>query len=341
VKAAVLHAPYDLAVEDVQDPRVKAGHVLVRVHATAICGTDVGIYRGKAKARLPRILGHESTGTVAGVGEAVQDLAVGDRVVLNSVIFCRHCPLCFSGRVNLCPNGGLMGREVDGTFAEYAVVPDFNAIKMPDGISHEDGTSLIALATVFQSQEKIRVAPGRSVAIIGQGAAGLLQTRITFLRGARPVFAISRSRWKLDLAERFGGTAVDAAKTDPVSAVLDATGGVGVDVVVECVGDGSTLGQAMRMVRPGGTVLCFGIMPDLIEGFPGYLMYFKELLLVGSRGMTPNDFRSAIDVVESGDLDLTPLITHRFALEQTKEALDLVDAEPGKALRVVVRAAER
>ncbi len=340
MKAAVLHTPYDLRIEDVQDPPVEAGHVIVRVHATAICGTDMGIYKGKTKTRLPRILGHESTGTVAEAGEGVRDLEVGDRVVLNSVIFCRHCPMCFSGRVNLCPNGGLMGREVEGTFAEYAVVPDFNAIKIPDGISHEDGTSLIALATVFQSQQKIHIAPGASVAVIGQGPAGLLQTRISFLRGARPVVAVSRSGWKLDLAERFGGTAVDAADGDPVGAILDATGGLGADVVIECVGNGGTLSQALRMVRPGGTVLCFGTMPELIDGFPGYLVYFKELSLVGSRGMTPNDFRSAIDVVEGGGLDLKPLITHRFSLQQTKEAFDLVDAEPGKALRVVVHTAD-
>jgi L-iditol 2-dehydrogenase len=340
MKAAVLHAPYQLAVDDVRQPVVEAGHVLVRIQATAICGTDVGIYKGRTKIRLPRILGHESTGVVAQAGEGVSGLQVGDRVVLNSVIFCRHCPFCFSGKVNLCPNGGLMGREVEGTFAEYAVVPDFNAIKMPDSVPYEDGTSLIALATVFQSHQKISIAPGTSVAVIGQGAAGLLQTRISILRGAKPVFAISRSRWKLDIAERYGGAAIDAAHTDPVGAVLEATGGSGVDIVIECVGDGATLGQAMQMARPGGAVVCFGIMPELIEGFPGYLMYFKELSLVGTRGMTPNDFRSAIEVVESGSLDVKPLITHRYGLERTKEALDLVDKEPGKTLRVVVNIAD-
>jgi len=282
------------------------------------------------------IQGHESTGVVAEVGEGAIGLEVGDRVVLNSVIFCRHCAFCYSGKVNLCPNGGLMGREVDGTFAEYVCLPDFNAIRMPDSISDEDGTSLIALATVFQSHEKLSIPPGQSVAVIGQGAAGLLQTRLSVVSGAGPVFAITRSQWKLDIAESFGATPIVAGKVDPVAAVIAATGGVGADIVIESAGNGSTLHQAMQMVRPGGTVLCFGIMPASVDAFDGYAMYFKELTLVGSRGMAPNNFTSAIALVESGGLDLAPFVTHRFGLEQTKEALDLVDQEAGKTLRVVV-----
>ena len=121
-----------------------------------------------------------------------------------------------------------------------------------------------------------------------------------------------------------------------MAAVLAATGGVGADIVVESVGSGATLRQAMAMVRPGGTVLCFGILPARVEAFDGYAMYFKELRLLGSRGMTPNDFTAAIAIVESGRLDLAPLVTHRFGLEETREALELVDREPGTALRVVV-----
>lgn len=336
MKAAVLHAPLELRIEDVSRPAVPPGHVLVRVKATAICGTDVGIYRGDVAARLPVIQGHESTGVVAELGVGAQGLEVGDRVVLNSVVFCGRCAFCFSGHLNLCVNGGLMGREMDGTFAEYVAVPDVNGIKIPESISFEDGTSLIALATVFRSHAKLRITPGQSVAVIGQGAAGLLQTRVSVLSGADPVFAVARSAWKLDIAESFGAVPIAAGQVDPVRAVMDATGGVGADVVIESVGSGTTLRQAMGMVRPGGTVLCFGILPGDLGGFDGYAVYFKELTLVGSRGMVPNDFASAISVVESGSVDLRPFITHRFTLEQTKEALDLVDGAGGSSLRVVV-----
>ncbi|MCL4442164.1 MAG: alcohol dehydrogenase catalytic domain-containing protein [Firmicutes bacterium] len=336
MRAAVLRNPYQLSVDDVPQPEVKPGYVLVKVKATAICGTDVGIYKGKVATILPRILGHESTGEVVEAGPEVNELKPGDRVVLNSVIFCCHCPYCYNGQVNLCENGGLMGREVDGTFAEYVAVPDFNAIKIPDCISYEDGTSLIALATVFRSHSRIKIMPGESVAVLGQGAAGLLQTRLAVLEGAEPVFAITRSQWKLDIAAQFGARIINARDVDPVVAVKEATGGRGTDLVIESVGSSATLHQAMEMVRPGGTVLFFGIAPASLDNFYGYAMYYKELALVGSRGMTPRDFELAIKVVENGKINLTPLISHRYNLANITQALEFVDKTPGDALRVVV-----
>lgn len=337
MKAAVLRGPYDLIVEEVPRPKVQPGFVVVNVKATAICGTDVGIYKGKVvPPKLPVIQGHESTGEIVEVGPDVTDLKVGDRVVLNSIIFCRHCAYCYAGKVNLCPNGGLMGREVDGTFAEYVAVPDYNCIKIPDTLSYEDGTSLIALATVFRSHEKIDIIPGETVAVIGQGAAGLLQTRMSVIRGAEPVFAITRSQWKLDIAEKYGAKIINAGKMDPVAAVKEATGGLGVDLAIESVGSGATLHQAMDMVRPGGTVLFFGIAPASMDDFNGYAMYYKEIKLIGSKGMVPKDFHTGIKLAASGKMDLHDLITHRFDLDHVKDALDLVDKRPGEALRVVV-----
>jgi threonine dehydrogenase-like Zn-dependent dehydrogenase len=192
------------------------------------------------------------------------------------------------------------------------------------------------LSTVFHSHDRIRMTPGETAAVIGQGAAGLMQTRLTVIRGAEPVFAISRSQWKLDIAETFGAAIINAGKEDPVQAVKDATGGLGVDLAIESVGSGATLRQAMDMVRPGGTVLLFGIAPAAMDGFNGYAMYYKEINLIGSRGMTPKDFHRGIKVLESGKMDLHSLITHRFDLDHVRDALDLVDRRPGDALRVVV-----
>lgn len=336
MKAAVLRKPYELVVEDVPRPLVRPGYVVVEVKATAVCGTDVGIYTGKSVIPLPVIQGHESTGLVVEIGPEVTELAVGDRVVLNSAVFCRHCPDCYTGRTNLCPNGGLMGRELDGTFAQFVAVPDYSCIKIPPSLGYEDGTSLITLATVFRSHDKIRLAPGNTVAVIGLGAAGLLQTRLSVISGADPVFAVGRSKWKLEIAQQWGARSIDASRLDPVSAVKEATCGQGVDVAIECVGSGTTLRQAMEMVRPGGTVLFFGIAPPSLPDFNGYAMYYKELTLVGSRGMTPADFHAGIKVVAAGRVDLGRLVTHRFHLDRVKEAMDLVATKGGQTLRVVV-----
>jgi L-iditol 2-dehydrogenase len=336
MKAAVLRAPYQLSIEDVSKPEVKPGEVLINVKASAICGTDVGIYKGLEPCLLPVIQGHESTGQVVSVGKGVTDLKVGDRVVLASIIFCRHCSYCYSGKANLCPNGGLLGREVPGSFAEYVTVPDYNAIKIPDSISYEDGTHLVALSTVYVAQEKISILPGQTVAVIGQGTAGLMHSRVSILSGAMPVFAVDISPWKLNIAEQYGAVPVNASKVDPVKYIKEKTGGKGVDLVIEAAGNGATLRQAMEMVKPGGTVLCFGILPPSVDNFNGYAMYFKELKLVGSRSVTHRGFELGINLLQSGKLNGDPLITHRFSLDRVKDALELVNQKTGNVLRVLI-----
>jgi 2-desacetyl-2-hydroxyethyl bacteriochlorophyllide A dehydrogenase len=336
MKAAILRAPLELKIEDVPVPQAKAGEVLIRVRASAICGTDVSIYKGLEPCVLPVIQGHESTGEVVEIGQGVVDLRVGDRVVLTSIISCRRCSYCLSGKANLCPNGGLLGREVPGSFAEYVTVPDYNAIKIPDSIGYECGTHLVALATVYVAQQKISITPGQTVAVIGQGTTGLLHARISVLSGAMPVYAVELSPWKLDIARQYGAVPVNAAAVDPVEYIKHETGGEGVDLAIEAAGTGTTLRQAMEMVKPGGTVLCFGILPPRVEDFYGYAMYFKELRLIGSRSVTHRGFELGINLLQSGTFNGDPLITHRFTLEQTPAALEFVSKNSGDVLRAVI-----
>ncbi|HUW64800.1 MAG TPA: alcohol dehydrogenase catalytic domain-containing protein [Spirochaetia bacterium] len=336
MKAAVLKSAYHVVVEDVPKPEVKPGHVLLNLKASAICGTDVGLYKGKVPVAMPRIIGHESAGQIVEVGQGVTSVKPGDRVVLNPLIFCRQCFYCFEGKTNLCENGGLRGRESDGTFAEFVVVPEYNVAKISDSISYDDATSLVALATVYQAQRKVNIVPGETVAVLGQGAAGLLHTQLARLAGARPVYAITRSQWKLDIAKTYGAETINGGETDPVAVVRENTGGRGADVVIESVGHEATIRQAMEMVRPGGRVLLFGITGPVINNFYGYAMYYKDLSLIGSRAMTPYDFELSIRAVESGALSLGSIVTHRFPLDDIVDALNLVDKRPGDALRVVI-----
>lgn len=338
MKAAVLHAPKDLRIEEVPRPEPKPGEVLLRVRATAICGTDVGIYMGKEKTSYPRIQGHESTGEVAAIGEGVKGFQVGDRVVINPALFCRECTYCFSGSTNLCNRGGLFGREFDGSFAEFVAVPAYALHKLPPEISFIDGTSLNVLATVLRSHDRFNIKPGDVVAVVGQGVAGLLQTRVAKLRGASTVIGISRSQWKLDLARKYGADEVaGAGGADAVREVLKLTGGRGADVVIESVGKADTLREAMEMARPGGTVVAFGVGARSIDGFPHYLLYYKELDLVGSRGMRPVDYENGIKLCASGQIDLKPLVTEVLPLEKLQEGMETMASNPGKALRIVIQ----
>ncbi len=335
MKAAVLKAPKDLRIEDVPVPEAGYGEVLIRVRATAICGTDVSFYEGKTEVDYPRILGHESAGEVVDTGEGVKTLKKGDRVVMSPTSYCGYCLDCMEGNTNFCKNGGLLGRELDGTYAEYVVVPKKMAFKLPESISLEEATTFIVLTTAVYAQRKINIFANSSVAIIGEGSAGLMQTRLSKLNGADPVIGISRSQWKLDLAEEKYGA--DYTFNENVEEnVMELTDGRGVDYVIECVGKSATLNQATELVRPGGTIVAFGITPPTIDDFKSYALYYKDINIVGSRAMQLIDWPISIDLADRGKIDLGSIITHRISLDDLKKGFEMLNDRSQKALRIVV-----
>jgi len=337
MKAAVLIAPFDIRIEEVDKPKIGSKEVLVRPMATAICGTDVHMYNGSLKVKLPLIMGHETAGDVVEVGKDVRRVKVGDRVVIYPIIFCGACHICNMGRVYLCPNGGLMGREVDGAYAEYVSVSEHLLYELPENVSYKEGAIVELLWTVFHGHTRIKISPGDSVAVLGLGASGLLHVALAKISGADPVIAISRSEWKLNLAKKFGAdTIICAREFDPVQGVLEATDGLGADVVVESVGATQTFLQSMKLVKPGGTILQFGICTQPINNYNAYPIYFKEINIIGTRAMSPSEFEPMIKLVASKRIDVKPLITHEFPIEKIKDGLELVDKRPGEVLRAII-----
>jgi 2-desacetyl-2-hydroxyethyl bacteriochlorophyllide A dehydrogenase len=295
------------------------------------------MYSGRYKVKLPLVMGHESAGEIVGVGSEARALRIGDRVVINPLFSCGGCYYCLRGRTNLCSTGGLFGRERSGTYAEYVAVPERMAFKFPENIPFDDASAIELLVTVLHGRKRIRICPGDSVAVLGQGAAGLLHTRLAKLSGASPLIVTSRSRWKLDLAKQFGADRlVNAGTEDVAEKIKEYTDGRGADIVIESVGAPETIRQCVDAVRPGGTVLVFGICAEPVDAFNALPFYFKEIDFVGSRAMTGEEFEPCIGLVASNVVNLKPLITHRFALERIKEGLELLDKTPGNALRVAV-----
>jgi|YelNatPaOPRAMG01_1025707.scaffolds.fasta_scaffold01744_4 L-iditol 2-dehydrogenase len=339
MKAAVLHGPHNLIVEEVEKPKAKAGEVLVKVKATGICGTDVETYHGKYHVKYPLIMGHEAAGEVAEVGENVKKVRVGDRVVIDPIFHCGKCYLCLMGKKNLCINGGLLGRDVgSGAYAEYTVIPEHMVFKFPEKISYEEATAIQLLTTVYHGQKRIRIMPSDSVAVLGIGAAGLLHTRLAKLSGANPIIAVSRSSWKLELAKKYGADiVVNSKKEDPVKSILNHTNGRGADVIIEAAGAAETLKQAIEAVRPGGTILSFGVLTEHVSKINFFPIYFKEISIVGSRASTGEEFEPSIELVAIGAIDLKPLITHIFSLEKISEGFELLDKSPGTVLRAIIK----
>jgi len=326
MKAMVLRAPSDLALADVALPQVPAGHVLVRITNSGLCGTDLKIYKGAIPAQYPLIMGHEMVGELVG----------GERVIIDPVLYCGTCFHCRMGQTNLCPSGGLIGRETNGGFAEYAAVPRAQVFRLPDSIDSKTAPLIQVATTCLHAQRLASVSLGESVAVIGLGVSGQLHVQLAKARGASKVIGISRSRFKNELAKQMGADVVIESGPGTVAKVLEETDGRGADVVIESTGVMTQIADAIRMARFGGRIQMFGITSATSGALPFYDLYFKELTLINNRAATAQDFPVMIDLVNRGVVRLEPLITHRMTLNELGTALGMVEDGAEKRLKIIL-----
>jgi len=342
MRTALLRAPRKLDLVVREKPRPGPGEVLVRTAATAVCHTDLSIYTGAHPGvRYPVVMGHESTGTVEAVGEDTNEkrpgLRVGSPVIINPIIACGHCDPCRRGAGNLCRNAGLFGREVEGSLSEYVKLPSQYIYELPAGLSLEKATLIETLATVRHAQHRAGLAKGESVVVLGQGTGGLLHTRLAVLTGANPVIAVSRTRWKLEMAERMGAQHVVAASAvDAVEEVKRLTGGKGADLVIDAAGGAEALKAALAMLRPGGRFSAYSISHEPVHGFSTFPLYFGEISLIGSRALTAADMAPSIELVASGKVDVDGFVSAKYPLADTAEAFKEYEGNPGRILRIVI-----
>jgi L-iditol 2-dehydrogenase len=322
----VLQAPSDLALDDVALPEVPAGHVLVRITHSGLCGTDLKIYKGAIPAEYPLIMGHEMVGEVVG----------GGRVIIDPVLYCGTCFHCRIGQTNLCPAGGLIGRETNGGFAEYAAVLGAQVFRLPDSIDSRIAPLIQVATTCLHAQRLGSVSLGESVAVIGLGVSGQLHVQLAKAHGAGKVIGISRSKFKNDLAKQLGADVVIESGPGAVAQVLDETEGRGADVVIECTGVMTSIADAIRMARFGGRILLFGITNATSGALPFYDLYFKELTLINNRAATAQDFPVMIDLVDRGAVRLEPLVTHRMALDELGTALGMLENGADCRLKIIL-----
>jgi 2-desacetyl-2-hydroxyethyl bacteriochlorophyllide A dehydrogenase len=335
MKAMVLTAPGKMALVEVPVPRPATGQVLVRITHSGLCGTDLKIYKGAIPARYPLIMGHEMIGEVV-EGDTPAGTRPGDRVIIDPVLFCGACFHCRIGQTSLCPNGGLIGRETNGGFAQYAAVPATNVFRLPASIDSRAAPLIQVATTCLHGQRLTPFFMGESVAVIGLGVSGQLHAQLARARGAGQVIGISRSTFKNDLARQLGADLAIEASPVAVARVLEATGGRGADVVIETTGVLASLADAIQMVRFGGRILMFGILSETTGDLPLYQLYFKELTLFNTRAATGRDFPATIDLVERGALRFDPLITHRMPLDGLETALGMVGDRMDGRLKIIL-----
>jgi L-iditol 2-dehydrogenase len=328
--AAVIEGPGAVTVRQVPVPQA-SGLALVRVGIAGICGTDRKLAAGVFPVTTPRVLGHEMTGwvEVPGPGGGVP---AGTPVVVNPAAYCGLCRECRRDLPHLCSAAGLLGRDLDGCFAEYVAVPQTLLHPLPAEVTPDEAALVQVLSTCVHAQSGLAVSPDSSAVVVGLGVAGLLHVQLLRAKGVRAIVGVTRAAWKRDLALASGASAV-VAPDDAAAAVAEVTGGHGADIAIESAGTAATLAQAIRLAGPGGTVILFGAVRTA-DGLPAYEGYLKELTIRCPRASRPRDFDTAIRLCAERRVDVAPLVTGRFPLPDLAQAL--AASEDPAQLKVVL-----
>ena len=332
MKALVYTAPHKVEKQNYPDPSPKPDEVVIRVRAAGVCGSDLLGFLGKSKKRVPPlILGHEIGGEVASFGSAVTDLHVGQRVAIMPLITCGACVHCRRGRNSLCEKRVLLGMNVAGGFAEYTVAPRACLYPVPEKMDFLSASMVECLATPANLFENHVRGPLESAAVFGAGTQGILALQMAKVRGASRIFVVDVQDARLAAAERMGARPVHAKKTDPVAAILEATGGQGCDVVVDAAGYSPTRQQGQKVVARGGVLGLVGLSDPATE-FDVMDIINREIEIHGVYGYAPADFRKALDLVAAHRVDVTSWVKE-FPLEDGQRLLDQLTTTPGDLVK--------
>ena len=324
-----------IEVIDVPRPVIQPGEVLLQVAACGICGSDLHTYEWTKSGRerrgkpieLPRVLGHEPSGVVAEVGAGVTNVKVGDRVTSDSWGGCGQCYYCRIGKVNLCEPRFNIGSLRDGALAEYVLVPSFNLYPLPANVSLEIGAMIEPLGVAVHAVERCTtLKPGDRAVVLGPGPIGLLTAMVVRAAGASvTVLGLSGDRVRLDLAAKLGFDTIVTDGPGGTQGVFDRTDGRGADIVFDAAG---ALQAAVPLARKGGEVVILGLPSDEIT-LDLLAAISKELTFTISLGRNPTSWHRAINMLASGALDISPLISHRLSLDDAERAFQLLRSGDG------------
>jgi 2-desacetyl-2-hydroxyethyl bacteriochlorophyllide A dehydrogenase len=334
MKGMVLKAARTLAREEVPRPAAGPGQILIRVTHSGVCGTDLKIYHGAIPVQYPRIMGHEMIGEVVESGSDA--FRPGDRVIVDPQLFCGDCFHCRIGETHLCPNGMLLGRDINGGFADYVSAPASHVYRLPDAVSSRTAPLIQVLTTCLHSQGLINISPDESAVVLGLGVTGQLHLQLAKARGASPVIGITRSAAKRELAQQLGADLTFPSDEQAIAKVREVTGGRGANVVIETTGMLPSVADAIHMARSGGRILLFGILTATEGALPFYDIYFKELTLIGGRVAKSADYPSSIDLVQRGIVRLEPLISDVLPLAELEKAMEMLGSDSGQRMKIIL-----
>ncbi|GAA1558214.1 zinc-dependent alcohol dehydrogenase family protein [Kribbella sancticallisti] len=324
-------------VQQVGEPVVGAGGVVVKVEATGLCRSDWHGWQGHdSDIVLPHVPGHELAGTIAAVGEGVRGWAVGDRVTTPFICACGVCEQCVEGNHQVCPHQLQPGFNYWGSFAEYVALPfaEVNLVRLPEGLDFDTAAGLgCRFATSFRAIHQVgRVEAGENVVVFGCGGVGLSAVMIAAALGAR-VIAVDTNPAALELARSYGAADVVHAGPEAVREILELTGG-GARVTMDALGSNEIVQDALRALRPRGRHLQVGLLPAGVQLDVSRLIG-QELEWLGSHGMAAHSYPEMLDLVASGNLRPQELITRTIGLDEVPGALDAMTAGTPAGVTVI------
>lgn len=338
MKVARLYGVRDLRVEEAEDPVPGPGEALIRIHACGVCPSDLRSYTGarasSGPTHLPRTPGHEWTGVVSALGETANAsvaesaaIKVGDRVVADWRYVCGRCYQCRRGVFNYCEN---LRRGVRGGFAEYGVAPLSQLRLIPDNVSFEEASFCEPLACVMNGNSAVPMALGDDAVIVGAGPIGLLHLQLARNRGARIIVSDPIAA-RLEQAMALGAhDVIDASAADPVARVKALTQGRGADAVIVAVGAADAIRQGLEMGAINGRVNFFaGTYPPVDMPMDPNLIHYRQLVVTGSHDFTPHHFTTALKLIQFGIVRVEPLISHRFPLDEVRDAFEVTAGRRG------------
>jgi alcohol dehydrogenase len=346
MKAVVFKGKDRIAVEEVPRPEPGAGEAVIRITATTICGTDVHIVRGEYAVRPGLVLGHEPVGVIDELGAGLEkEYFVGQRVIVGAITPCGQCFYCLNGTHSQCGGalgGWRFGNTINGAWAEYLLVPDAraNLAPIPEALSDEDVLLCPDIfSTGLSGAESGAIKVGDAVAVFAQGPIGLCATVGAKLKGASLIIGVDSVPERLAVARRFGANVVlNINDGDPVAEIKRLTGGRGVDVAIEALGRQETFESALRAVRPGGTLSSLGVYSGkLVAPYEAFYAGLGDQKIITT--LCPGGkerMRRLMAMIENHRVDLSPLVTHKFALENIEEAFDLFSHQRAGVLKVAL-----
>ena len=314
MKAAVLHSPKSLKVQDVPIPSPASEDVLIKVHACGVCGTDHSLFEGSFPAIYPVIIGHEFSGEVYAAGDAVTMFKVGDRVTVDPNRVCRRCEYCRMGKEHLCENLNSMGVHIPGANAEYCVAPETNVYKLPDSLGYEEAAFCEPLACAIHGVELAKIKQGDTVLVLGGGGIGNLIAQLSSLAGAAHVIVSEPIPYRREKALENGASVVIDPLSQDVNSELRKIRRIGADVVFEAAGNLKLQSQSIYFARRGGCIVWFGCSPaDGKVEVNSYYVNDAELRILGSFN-NPFSTQRAIELLATKKIRVENLISHRIPL---------------------------